>query len=242
MSGYERARGESAVGKSILLVEDEAAIREMVQLALSRADFETRAVADAVHADREIELARPDIILLDWMLPGVSGLEFARRLRRCDSTRTIPIIMLTAKGEEGDKLNGFEAGADDYVVKPFSVKELVARICAVLKRTTAVGDDHPIEFDGLRLDPVSHRVSANGETIRAGPTEFRMLHFFMSHPERVFSRGQLLDRVWGRDVYIEERTVDVHIRRLRKALAAHGFDRFVQTVHGTGYRFSRHPE
>ena len=242
MYGSERARGESAVGKSILLVEDEAAIREMVQLALSRAGFETRAVADAVHADSQVELARPDLILLDWMLPGVSGLEFARRLRRCDSTRTIPIIMLTAKGEEGDKLNGFEAGADDYVVKPFSVKELVARICAVLKRTTPVGDDHPIEFDGLRLDPVSHRVSANGETIRAGPTEFRMLHFFMSHPERVFSRGQLLDRVWGRDVYIEERTVDVHIRRLRKALAAHGFDRFVQTVHGTGYRFSRHPE
>ena len=242
MSGYEGARGESAVGKSILLVEDEAAIREMVQLALSRVGFETRAVADAVHADREIELARPDLILLDWMLPGVSGLEFARRLRRCDSTRTIPIVMLTAKGEEGDKLNGFEAGADDYVVKPFSVKELVARICAVLKRTTSVGDDDPIEIDGLRLDPASHRVTADGEIIRAGPTEFRMLHFFMSHPERVFSRGQLLDRVWGRNVYIEERTVDVHIRRLRKALAAHGFDRFVQTVHGTGYRFSRHSE
>ena len=230
------------MGKSILLVEDEAAIREMVQVALSRVGFETRAVADAVHADREIEQARPDLILLDWMLPGVSGLEFARRLRRCDATRGIPVIMLTAKGEEGDKLSGFEAGADDYVVKPFSIRELVARICAVLKRTTPVGDDHPIEVDGLRLDPASHRVSANGETIRTGPTEFRMLHFFMSHPERVFSRGQLLDRVWGRHVYIEERTVDVHIRRLRKALAPHGYDRLVQTVHGTGYRFSRHPE
>ena len=147
--------------------------------------------------------------------------------------------MLTAKGEESDKLSGFEAGADDYVVKPFSVKELVARICAVLKRTTPVGDEHPIEIDGLRLDPVSHRITGRGETIRTGPTEFRMLHFFMSHPERVFTRGQLLDRVWGRNVYIEERTVDVHIRRLRKALAGHGFDRFVQTVHGTGYRFSR---
>ena len=234
--------GEPAVGKSVLLVEDEAAIREMVQLALSRAGFEIRAVADAVHAEREIEQSRPDLILLDWMLPGVSGLEFARRLRQRDSTRNIPLIMLTAKGEESDRLSGFDAGADDYVVKPFSVKELVARICAVLKRTTPVGDDHPIEVDGLRLDPVSHRVTGRGERIRTGPTEFRMLHFFMSHPERVFTRGQLLDRVWGRDVYIEERTVDVHIRRLRKVLAGHGFDRFVQTVHGTGYRFSSHPE
>ena len=234
--------GEPAVGKSVLLVEDEASIREMVQLALSRAGFEIRAVADAVHAEREIEQSRPDLILLDWMLPGVSGLEFARRLRQRDSTRNIPLIMLTAKGEESDRLSGFDAGADDYVVKPFSVKELVARICAVLKRTTPVGDDHPIEVDGLRLDPVSHRVTGRGETIRTGPTEFRMLHFFMSHPERVFTRGQLLDRVWGRDVYIEERTVDVHIRRLRKVLAGHGFDRFVQTVHGTGYRFSSHPE
>ena len=230
------------MGKRILLVEDEAAIREMVQLALSRAGFDTRAVADAARADREIEQARPDLILLDWMLPGVSGLELARRLRRCDSTRNIPLIMLTAKGEESDKLSGFEAGADDYVVKPFSVKELVARICAVLKRTTPVGDEHPIEIDGLRLDPVSHRVTGRGEAIRIGPTEFRMLHFFMSHPERVFTRGQLLDRIWGRNVYIEERTVDVHIRRLRKALAGHGFDRFVQTVHGTGYRFSRQME
>ena len=230
------------MGKSILLVEDEAAIREMVQHALSRAGFETRAVADAVHADREIEQLPPDLILLDWMLPGVSGLEFARRLRRSDATRKIPLIMLTAKGEEGDKLSGFDAGADDYVVKPFSVKELVARICAVLKRTTPVGDDDPIEIGGLRLDPVSHRITGRGETIRAGPTEFRMLHFFMSHPERVFTRGQLLDRVWGCSVYIEERTVDVHIRRLRKALSGHGYDRFVQTVHGTGYRFSRHPD
>ena len=230
------------MGKSILLVEDEAAIREMVQHALSRVGFETRAVADAVNADRAIEQSRPDLILLDWMLPGVSGLEFARRLRRNEATRSIPLIMLTAKGEEVDRLSGFEAGADDYVVKPFSVKELVARICAVLKRTTPVGDDDPIEVDGLRLDPASHRVTGRGETIRVGPTEFRMLHFFMSHPERVFTRSQLLDRVWGRDVYIEERTVDVHIRRLRKALAGHGFDRFVQTVHGTGYRFSRHAD
>ena len=228
--------------KRILLVEDEAAIREMVQHALSRAGFEILAVADAVHADREIERSPPDLVLLDRMLPGIGGLDYARRLRRTDATRNIPLIMLTAKGEESDKLSGFEAGADDYVVKPFSVKELVARICAVLKRTTRVGDDDPIEIDGLRLDPVSHRVTCRDDPIRTGPTEFRMLHFFMTHPERVFTRNQLLDRVWGRDVYIEERTVDVHIRRLRKALAGHGFDRFVQTVHGTGYRFSRHRE
>ena len=230
------------MSRSILLVDDEAAIREMVQHALSRAGFDTRAVADAVQADREIERSPPDLVLLDWMLPGIGGLEYARRLRRNDETRNIPLIMLTAKGEEGDKLSGFEAGADDYVVKPFSVKELVARICAVLKRTTRVGDDDPIEIEGLRLDPTSHRLTCRDQPIRIGPTEFRMLHFFMGHPERVFTRNQLLDRVWGRDVYIEERTVDVHIRRLRKALAGHGFDRFVQTVHGTGYRFSRHPE
>ena len=230
------------MGRSILLVEDEAAIREMVRHALSRAGFDTRTVADAAHADREIERCRPDLILLDWMLPGISGLEYARRLRRDDATRNIPLIMLTAKGEEGDRLSGFEAGADDYVVKPFSVKELVARIGAVLKRSTPAGDDDPLEVDGLRLDPSSHRITCRGESIRTGPTEFRLLRFFMSHPERVFTRSQLLDRVWGRDVYIEERTVDVHIRRLRKALAGHGFDRFVQTVHGTGYRFSRHHE
>ena len=230
------------MGKRILLVEDEAAIRDMVRHALSRSGFEARTAADTVHADREIEQCPPDLILLDWMLPGVSGLDYARRLRRNDATRNIPLIMLTAKGEEGDKLSGFEAGADDYLVKPFSVKELVARIHAVLKRTTPVGEGDPIEIDGLRLDPTSHRITGRGEAIRTGPTEFRMLHFFMSHPERVFSRGQLLDGVWGSNVYIEERTVDVHIRRLRKALAGHGFDRFVQTVHGTGYRFSRHPD
>ena len=230
------------MGKHILLVEDEAAIREMVELALSRAGFETRAVPDAAQAERAIEQERPDLILLDWMLPGVSGLDFARKLRRGESTRDIPVIMLTAKGEEGDRLSGFDAGADDYIVKPFSVKELTARIRAVLKRTTPAGDDDPIEIGGLRLDPVSHRITAWGEAVRTGPTEFRMLHFFMSHPERVFTRGQLLDRIWGRNVYIEERTIDVHIRRLRKALAEHGCDRLVQTVHGTGYRFSRHTD
>lgn len=230
----DAARG-AAVGRRILLVEDEVAIREMVEHALSRAGFETRTVADAAHADREIERSRPDLILLDWMLPGVSGLEFARRLRRSDSTRSIPVIMLTAKGEEGDRLSGFDAGADDYVVKPFSVKELVARIGAVLKRTTPAGDDRPIEVGGLRLDPASHRVTGHGEAIRTGPTEFRMLHFFMSHPDRVFTRGQLLDRVWGRDVYIEERTVDVHIRRLRKALNGPDEGDVIRTVRAAGY-------
>ena len=230
------------MSKGILLIEDDDAIREMVEHALSRAGFEVRALSDATHADREIQQSRPALVLLDWMLPGISGLEFARGLRRNESTRNIPLIMLTAKGEEGDRLIGFDAGADDYVVKPFSVKELVARIRAVLKRTAPVGDEYPIEIGGLRLDPVSHRVTGRGETIRIGPTEFRMLSFFMSHPERVFTRNQLLDRVWGQGVYVEERTVDVHIRRLRKALARHGFDRFVQTVHGTGYRFSRHSE
>ena len=239
-AGHGGRRGSRAVGKHILLVEDEAAIREMVELALSRAGFEMRAVADASQAERAIEQERPDLILLDWMLPGVSGLDFVRKLRRGDSTRDIPVVMLTARGEEGDRLSGFDAGADDYVVKPFSVKELMARIRAVLKRTTPAGDDDPIEIGGLRLDPASHRVTARGGIIRIGPTEFRMLHFFMGHPERVFTRGQLLDRIWGSNVYIEERTVDVHIRRLRKALSEHGFDRFVQTVHGTGYRFSRH--
>ena len=230
------------VGKRILLVEDEAAIREMVELALSRAGFEPHLVADTVQAERAIERERPDLVLLDWMLPGVSGLEFVRKLRRNESTRDIPVIMLTAKGEEGDRLSGFDAGADDYIVKPFSVKELTARIRAVLKRTTPAGADEPIEVGGLRLDPASHRITARGEAVRTGPTEFRMLHFFMSHPERVFTRGQLLDRIWGSNVYIEERTIDVHIRRLRKALAEHGCDRLVQTVHGTGYRFSRHPD
>ena len=241
-AGCGRRGRNRTVGKRILFVEDEAAIREVVELALSRAGFETHAVAGTVQAERAIERERPDLVLLDWMLPGVSGLEFARKLRREESTRDIPVIMLTAKGEEGDRLSGFDAGADDYIVKPFSVKELTARIRAVLKRTTPAGDDDPIEVGGLRLDPASHRITARGEAVRTGPTEFRMLHFFMSHPERVFTRGQLLDRVWGSNVYIEERTVDVHIRRLRKALAEHGYDRLVQTVHGTGDRFSRHPD
>ncbi len=227
--------------KTILLVEDDDAIREMVETALVQVGFRTEVASDTSEAEAIIRRDKPNLILLDWMLPGVSGIEFARRLRRDDETRDVPVIMLTARCEEGDRLTGFQAGADDYVGKPFSVRELLARVKAVLRRTTPVGDDRPLEVDGLRLDPLSHRVTGRGEAIRIGPTEFRMLHFFMGNQERVFTRSQLLDRVWGSNVYVEERTVDVHIRRLRKALSTFGFDQFIQTVHGTGYRFSRHP-
>ncbi len=228
-------------GKEILIVEDDIAIQEMIDLALSRAGFEVRTAANAVLAEREIEHSPPNLILLDWMLPGISGIEFAHRLRRRKEARDIPVIMLTAKGEESDRLRGFDAGVDDFIVKPFSIKELVARIQAVLKRVTPKDDQEPIEVDGLRLDPVSHRLTYQGKAIRIGPTEFRILKLFMSHPDRAFTRPQILDRIWGGDAYIEERTVDVHIRRLRKALFDHGFERYVQTVHGTGYRFSHRP-
>ena len=220
------------------MVEDEVAIREMVQSALEQVGFVVDLAGDAAEAEARLREELPRLILLDWMLPGVSGIEFARRLRREESTKDIPIILLTARTEENDRLSGFSAGADDYVCKPFSVRELVARIKAVLRRTTPVGDDQPLEIEGLHLDPVSHRVTASGEALRMGPTEFRMLHFFMGNQDRVFTRSQLLDRVWGSNVYVEERTVDVHIRRLRKVLGTSGYDRLVQTVHGTGYRFS----
>lgn len=225
--------------QNILLVEDETAIRDMVSAALQRAGFGTIAAGDAAEAEAAMRRARPNLVLLDWMLPGLSGIEFARRLRRRDDTRDVPIIMLTARCEEHDRLSGFDAGVDDYVVKPFSVGELVARIKAVLKRVAPMDEEQLIEIDGLQLDPVSHRVASPEGAIRVGPSEYRMLQFFMVNQERVFTRTQLLDRVWGRDVYVEERTVDVHIRRLRKALAPYGYDRFIQTVHGTGYRFSR---
>ncbi|HEY9149742.1 MAG TPA: phosphate regulon transcriptional regulator PhoB, partial [Gammaproteobacteria bacterium] len=180
----------------------------------------------------------PDLILLDWMLPGISGVDLARRLKREELTRNIPIIMLTAKGEEADRIRGLDVGADDYVVKPFSPRELVARIHAVLRRVSPETPEPVLEVDGLVLDSVGHRVSAKGQRLEMGPTEFRLLHFFMTHPDRVYSREQLLDRVWGRNVYVEERTVDVHIRRLRKAIEARGHDKLIQTVRGAGYRFS----
>ena len=224
---------------TVLLVEDEDAIREMVAGALGRAGFSVVEAGDASQAEAMLKELTPSVILLDWMLPGISGIEIARRIRRQDATKAIPIIMLTAKSEETDRLTGFEVGVDDYVSKPFSVRELVARVKAVLRRAEPVTQEGPIEVDGLRLDPVSHRVTGRGEPVRIGPTEFRMLKFFMHNQERVFSRGQLLDNVWGDNVYVEERTVDVHVRRLRKALSPHGLDKLIQTVHGTGYRFSR---
>ncbi len=227
------------VAKKILLVEDEEAIREMVVLSLSRAGFETEEAADAAEAEQKLADGLPDLILLDWMLPGMSGIELARRLRREEYTREVPIIMLTARGEEDDKVRGLEAGVDDYLSKPFSPRELVARMKAVMRRSQPIGESEVVEVDGLCLDLSSHRVTANGAALEMGPTEFRLLHFFMSHPERVFSRTQLLDRVWSRGSFVEERTVDVHIRRLRKALEPTGHERLIQTVRGAGYRFSQ---
>ncbi|SRR5690554_4255550 len=222
----------------VLVVEDDAAVREMLAMALQRGGFDVVLAEDAREARAHILEQVPELILLDWMLPGMSGVEFARSLRQDALMNDIPIIMLTARGEEEDRVRGLEVGADDYVTKPFSPRELIARIKAVLRRTTPAASEEAVEVDGLRLDPVSHRVSANETMLHVGPTEFRLLHFFMTHPERVFSRGQLLDQVWGTNVYVEERTVDVHIRRLRKSLAPSGHDRLVQTVRGAGYRFS----
>ncbi|TAN09278.1 MAG: phosphate regulon transcriptional regulatory protein PhoB [Burkholderiaceae bacterium] len=227
--------------KRILIVEDEAPIRDMVAFALRKADMQARHAADAREALRAIAEAPPDLILLDWMLPGLSGLDLARRLHADTGTAAIPIIMLTARGEEIDRVNGLEAGVDDYVVKPFSTRELVARIRAVLRR--AQGDDGtgPVELGGLRLDAPAQRVSAGGQPVALGPKEYRLLHFFMTHPERVYSRAQLLDHVWGGGVYVEERTVDVHIRRLRGALEPFALHALIQTVRGAGYRFSTAP-
>ena len=227
------------MSETILLVEDDVAIAEMVEDALLRNGFECVRAVDANEARKRLDESSPALVLLDWMLPGISGIEFAKRLRRDDRLRDVPVIMLTARCEEADTVAGFDAGVDDYVGKPFSVRELMARIRAVLRRAGRSRGGSAIDVDGLRLDPASHRVSAAGSTVHIGPTEFRMLKFFMENQERVFTRSQLLDNVWGSNVYVEERTVDVHIRRLRKALSGSGFDRLVQTVHGTGYRFSR---
>jgi len=222
----------------ILIVEDEAAIGEMIEVALVRANFEVIKAADAEEAMRLLGDVLPDLMLLDWMLPGSSGMEFARRIKKEDLTSHIPIIMLTAKGGESDKISGLDAGADDYITKPFSPRELIARIKAVLRRTSPQAENDTIEVDNLVLDTASHRISVDDASLELGPTEYRLLHFFMTHPERVYSRSQLLDRVWGSNVYVEERTVDVHIRRLRKALTPSGHDRYVQTVRSAGYRFS----
>jgi two-component system, OmpR family, phosphate regulon response regulator PhoB len=225
-------------GKQVLIVEDERPIREMIAFGLKRAGFDVREAEDCRSAREQLADKRPDLVLIDWMLPDMSGLELTRSLKRDRETRDVPIIMLTARAEEGDKVAGLEGGADDYIVKPFSPRELLARINAVLRRSTPGGAEERIEFDGLALDQASHRVMAGDRTIALGPTEYRMLEFFMTHPERVYTRDQLLDRIWGGNVYVEERTIDVHIRRLRKALEDFGYDRFIQTVRGSGYRFS----
>jgi two-component system phosphate regulon response regulator PhoB len=227
--------------KCILIVEDEPAIRDMVAFALRKAGMDPVHAADARAAQGMIAERVPDLILLDWMLPGTSGLELARRLRKEDLTRGVPIIMLTARGEETDRVGGFEAGVDDYVVKPFSPRELIARINAVMRRTHGTDSDGVIEMGGLKIDSAAHRVYAGDVTVPIGPTEYRLLHFFMTHAERVYTRSQLLDYVWGGSVYVEERTVDVHIRRLRKTLEPFRCDGLVQTVRGAGYRFSTTP-
>ncbi|GAB3732500.1 phosphate regulon transcriptional regulator PhoB [Luteimonas pelagia] len=229
--------------KRILIVDDEPAIREMVAYALRKGEFEPVHAGDAREAQTAIADQVPDLILLDWMLPGTSGLELARRWRRESLTREVPIIMLTARGEENDRVGGLEAGVDDYVVKPFSARELLARIRAVMRRAREDDEDGSVQVGGLRIDGAAHRVYAttgggDGQPVQIGPTEYRLLHFFMTHPDRVYSRAQLLDHVWGGSVYVEERTIDVHIRRLRKTLEPHGMDAMVQTVRGAGYRFS----
>ena len=224
--------------KRILIVEDEQPIREMVVFSLTGSGFEVDEAADARQAQACIAECLPDLILLDWMLPGMSGIDFARRLKREDLTRDLPIIMLTARAEEEDKVQGLESGADDYITKPFSPRELVARIRAVLRRGNPAAEDETLRANELSVDLASHRVSIGDALLDLGPTEYRLLEFFMSHPERVYSRGQLLDRVWGSNVYVEERTVDVHIRRLRKVLEPFGYDALIQTVRGAGYRFS----
>lgn len=227
------------MSSTILVVEDEPAIQELIAVNLSFAGHKVLRAFDSEQAQTLIDAELPDLILLDWMLPGQTGLALARKLRNNERTRQVPIIMLTAKGAEQDKIDGLEAGADDYITKPFSPKELMARIKAVLRRRAPQLTDDLTEVAGLKLDPAAHRLSGNGQTLAIGPTEFRLLHFFMTHPERVFSRSQLLDQVWGDHVFVEERTVDVHIRRLRKALEPSGHDKHIETVRGTGYRFTR---
>tara|TARA_R110001592_G_scaffold362471_1_gene676379 strand:- start:20779 stop:21474 length:696 start_codon:yes stop_codon:yes gene_type:complete len=223
--------------KTVLIVDDEAAIREMIAVALEMADYHCVEASNAQDALIAIVDQRPDMILLDWMLPGTSGIELARRLKRNETTADIPIIMLTAKTEEDNKIQGLEVGADDYITKPFSPRELVARLKAVLRRATPQGIETEIEVDGLVLNPLCHRVTSHNEALNLGPTEYKLLQFFMTHQDRVYSRSQLLDQVWGGNVYVEDRTVDVHIRRLRKAIGEK-HEHLVQTVRGAGYRFS----
>ncbi|WP_026958791.1 phosphate regulon transcriptional regulator PhoB [Aliagarivorans taiwanensis] len=224
--------------RKILVVEDEAPIREMLCFVLEQNGYEPVEASDFEDAIAQLKEPYPELVLVDWMLPGGSGINIIKHMRRHDLTRQIPVIMLTAKGEEEDKVQGLEASADDYMTKPFSPKELMARVKAVIRRVSPTSLEETIEVQALRLDPVSHRVTIENEPLDMGPTEFKLLHFFMTHPERVYSREQLLNNVWGTNVYVEDRTVDVHIRRLRKAIGYQGYDKLIQTVRGSGYRFS----
>lgn len=223
---------------NILVVEDEEAIREMLIMALGQNDLNVTAVASAELALQTLADKAMDLLVLDWMLPGISGVELARRLKNDPHYKQLPIILLTARGEEADKIRGLEIGADDYMTKPFSPKELVARIKAVMRRSGKLNESGQISIDSIVLDPEQHRLSIDGKTLEISPTEFKLMQFFMSNPDKVYSRTHLLDQVWGRSVYIEERTVDVHIRRLRKILAEYGREDLIQTVRGFGYRFS----
>ena len=227
---------------TILVVEDEPAIQELVTINLKHAGFLVVRAGSAEEAESAIRAALPDLVILDWMLPGQSGVALAKKIRADERTRELPIIMLTARVHEEDKVQGLEAGADDYITKPFSPRELVARIKAVLRRRAPETTEDAVDLGGLRLDPATHRLAAGDTPINLGPTEFRLLHFLMTHPERVHSRAQLLDQVWGDHVFVEERTVDVHIRRLRCALEPSCHDGLVQTVRGSGYRFSTQQE
>lgn len=222
----------------ILVIEDEAPVQEMLCFVLAQNGYDTQAASDAAEARELLSTVPPDLVLMDWMLPDTSGVELTRKLKQDPLTRDIPVIMLTARGEEDDKVRGLESGAEDYVTKPFSPRELVARIKVVLRRLAPHATEEVVTCGDLRLDPSSHRVSVRGQDVDLGPTEFRLLHFFMTHRDKVYSRSRLLDKVWGTNVYIEERTVDVHIRRLRKVLEPHGVAKTVQTVRGAGYRFS----
>ncbi len=224
---------------SILVVEDESAIAELISINLRHAGYEVTLAADADQAQREVDRMLPDLVLLDWMLPGQSGLALARKWRAESRTKELPVIMLTARSEESDKVSGLDAGADDYLTKPFSTQELLARMRAVLRRKAPEALDSAVEIAGLRLDPSTRRVTRGEREVKVGPTEFKLLHFFMTHPERVHSRAQLLDRVWGDHVFIEERTVDVHVKRLREALTPVQCAQLIETVRGAGYRMTQ---
>ena len=223
---------------TILIVDDEDSIRDMLSIALDAAGYNVLQALNAQTAHSLVVDRNPDLILLDWMMPGTTGLELLRRLKRDEITEKIPVIMLTAKAQEANKLSGLDAGADDYIAKPFSPRELISRVKAVLRRIDRADSTSPIVVGELALDPLEHRVSIGGVFINIGPTEYRLLHFFLTHQERVYSRDQILDYVWGGNVYLDQRTVDVHIRRLRKAISVAGYDNYVQTVRGAGYRFS----